>query len=138
MTLVCLTNVALGTSIHSTSTTHTHRYSMRSVIDSLCLEYGSTLDGRMQAAARWLTKERLVPVYVNPTCILILTASLRRYECIAFNYFALDQLQHHPEIQAFLSTNKGKKSLLDCQRISERMSQEYDIMSHLKGMFADE
>jgi len=138
MSLVSIANDAQGVVIHTTSRTYRHRATLRAVIDVLCIDHGSTLAGRQQAMAHWLSKERLVPVYVNPTCILIMTSSLRRLECIAFNYFALDQLQHHPKIQAFLSTNKGEKSLDDCRRISERMRQEYDIMGYLKGVFADE
>jgi hypothetical protein len=138
MRLVSITNVAAGTRIQTPTTTYAHRSTMRAVIDALCIEYGSTLAGRMQAVARWLNKERLVPVYVNQECILILTASIRRYECIAFNYYALKELQDHKEIQAFLSTNKGKKSLNDCRWISEKMGQECDIMGYLKGTFADE
>jgi len=138
MALVSIANDAQGVVIHTTSRTYRHRATLRRVIDMLCIDHGATLAGRQQAAARWLSKERLVPVYVNPTCILIMTSSLRRFECIAFNYFALDQLRSHQEIQDFLSTNKGKNTLLDCRRISEKMSQDYDIMSYLKGAFADE
>lgn len=95
--------------------------------------YGSSLTGREQAVRSWFNKQRMVPIFVHPECILILTASIRRYETIAFNYFALDELTSNAQIQAFLATKRGQKSLEYCLWISEKMSQDYDIMSYLKG-----
>jgi ComK protein. len=135
MKLVTITNGSHGTILQTTSTSTTQAKSMRHVIDSLCLYYGSTLKGREAAVRVWLNKERMVPIFVNPDCILILSASIRRYETIAFNYFALDELTKHDKIQAFLATKRGKKSLEYCRWISEKMSQDYDIMSYLKGTF---
>lgn len=138
MTLITITNVSQGTNIQTSTTSVIRSKSMRHVIDSLCLYYGSTLSGREQAARSWLNKQRMVPIFVNPECILILSASIRRYETIAFNYFALNELLYHRQIQAFLATKRGKKSLDYCLWISKKMSQDYDIMGYLKGMTADE
>ena len=102
------------------------------------MQYGASLDGRTQAVKRMLSKERLVPVMVHAQCILLLTASIRHYDCIAFNYFALHDVQHHPGIAAFLATKRGQKSLEMCAQISEIMSQDYDIMSYLKGTYPNE
>jgi hypothetical protein len=119
--------------IQTTSLSTIQTKSMRHVIDSLCLYYGSSLIGREQAVRSWFNKQRMVPIFVHPECILILTASIRRYETIAFNYFALDELNSNSQIQAFLATKRGQKSLEYCLWISEIMNRDYDIMSYLKG-----
>lgn len=133
MKLLTINNVSQGTALRTTTSTSIQSKSMRHVIDSLCLYYGSSLSGREQAARSWFNKQRMVPIFVHPECILILTASVRRYDTIAFNYFALNELSNHPEINRFLMTKRGQKSLEYCLWISEKMSQDYDIMGYLKG-----
>lgn len=133
MKLVTISNVSHGTSIKTSTTSNIQSKSMRHVIDALCLYYGSSLIGREQAARSWLNIQRMVPIFVHPECILILNGSIRRYETVAFNYFALDELVDDTQIQAFLRTKRGQKSMEYCLRISEKMSQDYDIMSYLKG-----
>lgn len=138
MKLVSISNVSQGTTIQTTKHAVTQRHSMRYVINSLCLFYGASLKGREDAAHLWFNKQRMVPIFVNPECILILTGSIRRYESIAFNYFALDELRDNDQIQAFLGTKRGQKSLGYCLWMSEKMSQNYDIMNYLKGTKTDE
>lgn len=98
-----------------------------------CLYNGATLQGRVQAARWLLQRERLVPVHVHTELLLIPTRSMRDYDCVLFNYFALPHSGEHPKVAAFLITPRGQNALRQAAHLAQILGQDYDIIRHLKG-----
>jgi hypothetical protein len=126
--------VPLGVRIQTTKGDIVVRKGLMFVLNALCLSAGSTYQGRIQAAKQCLQQERLVPLYVNASTVLIMTHSVRRYECQALNVFALQELSN----ESFLKTEKARQMIEKALKVHQFFESDYDIMKYLKGLTTDE
>lgn len=59
--------------------------SIRKYLNSLCLKYGSTYEGRIQATKDYLNRYKEVPLFINKDVVLIHVGSIRYYETTLIN-----------------------------------------------------
>lgn len=132
--LIEVYQVATGVRIVTTEGHFELHKGLRYVLHAMCLATGSTYEGRIQAAQKVLSKERLVPLFIDSQNVLIFTHSIRRFECCAINIFAMNETQLH----SFLSTKKAEESIKKALKVHQIFTSDYDIMKYLKGSTTDE
>jgi len=99
------------------------------ILQRLCLRYGSTCEGRREAAACNLDIHQKVPILLSEVYqdILFPTRALRNPECIWINYRAVDEIrrkekgcivQFHDESELFVSVDVRciRRSMQLCKR----------------------
>ena len=61
-------------------------------INRLCLEDGSTYQGRLEYSKHILNNHKN-PIYINDDCVLMPTHSTRKYECTFINFFMITNIK---------------------------------------------
>jgi competence protein ComK len=85
-------------------------------MNKLCIQYGSTLQGRVVAARDLLNITKNTPIMVNDSIILFPTKSIRHIDCMYINYF---------EVEALMKRDKGCViTFKDCQKLELGVSYE--------------
>jgi hypothetical protein len=120
--------IATGVRIVTTKGQYEVSKGMRFVLQAMCLASGSSYDGRIQAAKKVLSKERLVPLFIDSQNVLIFTHSIRCFECCAINIFTLEQAQN----LSFLSSKKAERAIKKALKVHQIFTNDYDIMKYLK------
>ena len=104
---------------------------LKSYINKLCLQYGSTLEGRTDFS-RYILNTSKLPIYVNKDIILFPTMSLRNYETVLINYCNIQEIYQIKDIVRIVFTNT---KLLDVKislyTIKNQMRKCRKIIEHL-------
>lgn len=78
------------------------------ILENSCLHYGSSLDGRKQAAKRILNMNSKLPVSIKPHggLFFLPTTSHRNKECVWFSYSHVDDYWEYEDKLAVILNNK--------------------------------
>ena len=87
-----------GISIYKDDKEYVLNKGLKSFINELCLQNGSSFKGRIDSAKYILKKNANVPIYISIDIILFPTVSIRNIESILVNY---------KEISHFIEEEKG-------------------------------
>lgn len=60
-----------------------------SYLNGLCLKHGSTFQGRMESIKYLSKRNRLVPLFVSPTVVLLFTKGIRHQDTVLINYIEI-------------------------------------------------
>lgn len=69
-----------------------------SYLDTLCLENGSSLKGRMDAFKHIMQKKKFIPIIVHASLIYFPIKSTSAYDCIWINYFSIEHVVYAKKI----------------------------------------
>ena len=103
--------------------------SLRKYLDTECLKYGSSYDGRISSVKFLSERKGLVPLYVNPEVLLLFTSNIRNWDIVLVNYHRTLSIREYENNQVLVVFEDLKELVLNVS--FKRFKKQYDIAQSL-------
>lgn len=107
--------------------------SIKSFLNSKCIENGSTLEGRKQAFTYLMNQKKFIPVVVsiNPVEIYFPISSTNDPNCIWINYASIKNIKYNKKTCTLIFKDNTRLTSLYPERIQKIIHQIYRYLQRL-------